>query len=78
MMLSFNLFLQDRSIQLLTNLSDNSFTKIINNLYVMATNMKKNLSLLKPSALLKVMMRIMSPTSDGGPIIITVNKDLDA
>jgi hypothetical protein len=44
----------------------------------MATNMKKNLSLLKPSALLKVMMRIMSPTSDGGPIIITVNKDLDA
>jgi hypothetical protein len=60
------------------NLSDKPFMKIIDNFYVMATNMKKNLSSLKPSTLLKVMMRIMSLTSDGGPIIITVNKDLDA
>jgi hypothetical protein len=60
------------------NLLDNSFTKIIDKFYVMARNMMKKLSSLKPSALLKVMMRIMSPTNIGGLIIITVDKDLDA
>lgn len=58
------------NIQLLTNLSNNSFRKIINNFYVMATNMKKKLFSLKPSALLKVIMKMTSPTSDGGPTSI--------
>jgi hypothetical protein len=60
------------------NLSDNSFTKIIDNFYDMAINMKKKLSSLEPSALLKVMMKMTSPTSDRGLIIITIDKDLDA
>jgi hypothetical protein len=44
----------------------------------MATNMKKKLFSLKPSALLKVIMKMTSPTSDGGPTSIVVHKDLDA
>ncbi len=56
------------------NLSNNSFTKIIDNFYVMATNMKKKLSSLEQSALLKVMMRMTSPTSDGGPTSIVIDK----
>ncbi len=78
MKFSFNLFLRDMSTQLLMNLSDNSFTKIIDNFYDMAINMKKKLSSLEPSALLKVMMKMTSPTSDRGLIIITIDKDLDA
>lgn len=56
------------------NLSNNSFTKIIDNFYVMATNMKKKLSSLEPNTLLKVMMKMTSPTSDGGPTSIAVDK----
>jgi len=44
-MLSFNLFMQDKSIQPLMSLWDNTFMKKINNFYAMARNMKKFYSL---------------------------------
>jgi hypothetical protein len=74
MMLSFDLFMQDKSIQPLMSLWDNSFMKKINNFYAMARNMKKKFYLLKPNALLKVMMKLTPTINDEGPAIIAVNK----
>ncbi len=73
MMLSFYLFMQDKSIQPLISLWDNSFMKKTSNFYAMARNMKKFYSL-EPNTLLKVMMKSTPAIYDEGPTIIAVNK----
>ncbi len=63
-MLSFNLFIQDKSIQPLMSLWDNSFIKKINNFYAMARNMKNKFYSLELNTLLKVMMRLTPTIND--------------